>query len=1251
MVIGGDILANFANLTAALNLNIQNFAQNMRRASATANQFASNLQGQINAGLTDPAKKAKFEFKDVARIVQGILISKAFYGGLNAIRNATGAVWEFSQELEYAQMVYSNLFGSQALATEFINVLKDFSAVTPFTFKQSEDAAKRLLAYGIEYKNIMYVMQGVLAAATVQGNDAVIEPISRAFGQIYTKGRLMNEEMRQLAEAGIPAYEILREKLGLTQKQLQNLGKTAIPASVAINALVEGINERFSTTLQYASMTTKGIISNIKDNATMLFAGMFSPLTGMIKNALGQFGNFIAELRKIYELKGLGGVFERLIPPELQQEVRQLVANFQMLWQIIKTNLGSILKVLQYALVGLIKLFNALAPILIFVAGVFTALAKAITSNSTLMKGLTILVMAAAGAWLVYKTQAILAAATAGLIKIIVAAVKSLVIALNFVVAHPVWALLALGVGIFIALSGASEKFRNSVNNLFKGLYSLGGVDTSKTLLPESKKRASDLSKFNKALDGTGKGMDDLSKKAGKASKSLLSFDEVFSLKSPDEGNAADQWKDFMDGIGGGMDFSDMKIEMPDVGGIATDFIDNLIESLGGKDKLLAAGIGSLLGAAIGMIIGGPIGAKIGAVLGGLAGWFWPQVAKALGLTDVGTVALPIAAGLGTAIGFLVGGPLGAVIGTAIGALVGWIIDSITRGLEQGDWSKVGLPVGMGIGAAIGFLVGGPLGAAIGAAIGALVGWIVDMFVKGFTQGDWDVSGLSLGLGTGIGAAIGMIAGGPVGALIGAAIGALVGWIVGLIVDNWNAIANWFAGIGNWFAGVGKSIGDFFVGIGNGIAEFFGGIGQWFADGWNTISTFFSNLMTGIGNFFTSLGEGIVNVAKTIFQPVIDAAGAIWGAISPFLTDIWNGITTVFTDIFNAVSTVFTNLFNAISTVLGRILETAGNILGFIKDLFVKWGTDIWNAVSTKFGEIWTEVSTKMQDIWNTITEKLAGVWNTVSEKFQEIWNVVTEKLSGIWNTVSQKFQDIWNTVSTKLASVWSTVSQKFQDIWNTISTKLASIWSTVSEKFQAIWNVIKEKLSGAWNSVKEFFGNMCDSVKTKIGNMYDSVKTGIANIYNAFKNWISDLWSNVFGKFFDWIDSGIQKLREFFGLDSKAKNTDTSYATKAPTTNVTKGHAIGGVFNREHVARFAEGNKAEAIVPLENDTAMQPFVTAVADGLASVFMPMIAAMQGNNESQLRPLYVGTLIADERSLKELNRKMQVIQLEEDARRG
>lgn len=1180
-------MATFADLTAKLNLNIANFASNMQKASSQANKFAANLQGKINSGMFEPTKKAKFEFKDVARIVQGILISKAFYGGLNAIRSATDAVWSFSQQLEYAQMVYSNLFGSTALASEFINVLKDFAAVTPFAFSDAEAAAKRLLAYGIKYQNVMYVMQGVLAASTAQQNPAIIESVSRAMGQIYTKGRLMNEEMRQLAEAGIPAYEILREKLGLTQKQLQNLGDEAIPASTAINALVEGINEKFGGVLKQSSKTMTGLISNIKDNALMLISGVFTPLVNKIRGVLVTVESFVSSLRSIYDLKGLGGVFEKLIPPEMHEAVRTLIVNFMNLWAIIKSLIGSVFNFVKALLAGLIPVLNALLPIINAVLGVMAGLLQAITSNQKLMKGLVAVILACAAAWAIYKLQALAAAATTFVIKAITMAVRGLAIALNFIVAHPVWALLALGIGLFVGLTGASDKFAASIRKLFGNLTSLGKVDPSKILMPESKKRAADLNKFNDALSGTNDAMSDLASSTGnaaKAAKGLLGFDEVFSLKSPDTtdvGGIATDIDDLvsgLDGLGSDLDLSNLWGDT-DFGTVAQDFVNNLLQSLGGKEKLLSAGIGALLGGALGLIIGGPIGAKIGAAIGAFAGWFWPEVAKALGLTDVGTIALPIATVLGAAIGFLIGGPLGAAIGAGIGTLVGWIVDKITKGFETSDWTGVGLPIGIGIGAGIGFLVGGPLGALVGGAIGALVGWIVDMFIDGFTNGDWNPQALGGALGGGIGAAIGMCVGGPIGAAIGAAIGALIGWIVGLIVDNWDAITG-------WFANVGKSIGDFFSYVGKFFSDGFSNIGGWLSDTYSLISTKVSEFFAPVKKVF----DDIKGAISQVMSDILSAITVVWD-------DIKTAVSTVLTDIWTSVSIIWNDIKNAVSTVLGTIFETVSNIFGFIFDLIAKVLGDIQAKVSEVFG-----------NIASIIGEKVSVAFNTIKDLFGKIWSTISEKVSAALNTVR--------------------------------------------EVFQSIWNVIKEKLSGAWGSVKEFFGGMYNSVKEKISNMYTSVKEGIGNIYNTFKNWISNLWDNVFGKFFGWINDGIKKLREFFGLDEKAKSTDTGYTDTGDIVPKT-GHALGGIFNREHVARFAEGNKAEMSIPLENNAAMQPFVDAISNGIVSSLMPAMAAITGSSTSseQLPPLYVGTLVADERGLKELYRKFQVIEVQESARRG
>lgn len=1197
---------SFANLVANLNLNIQNFSSNLRKASQQADQFAANLRGQINGGLVETAKKSKFEFKDVARIVQGIMISKAFYGGLNAIRNCTTAVWEFSQELEYAKIAYSNLFEDTALAEEFINVLEDFAATTPFSFAQSEAAAKRLLAYGIEYKNVMYVMQGVLAASSMQNNPQVIESVSRAIGQIYTKGRLMNEEMRQLAEAGIPAYEILAEKLGLTQEQLQNLGDQAIPASTAINALIDGMTERFGGVVAASATTMQGIISNIKDNATMIVSGMFEPMYQAIKSVLYEFGQFLFALRQVYAMQGIGGVFEKIFPEELHGTLRQFAANIMILLQAVVRLAAAIGTVLRPVAEALLRVFNAFAPVLTIIINALAALIRIITDNATAMKILTAAIAAATTMWVLFKLKGLASAAVAGAISAISTALKGLSIMLTFVVAHPFWALMIGLGGLLVGLSGGFGKLSNAISGIFKSLTKIGGVDPDKLLLPSQEERANDLNKFNEALDGTSDSMDDLADSTGeatKAAKGLLSFDEVFKLNQPDEGTGGGgieipeiEIPDLGDlGTGGGLDS-----DMLDFSGFADDYVTKLIKAL--KEKIIGAGIGAIIGGLLGGALGGAKGAKLGMAIGALAGWFWDTLADKLGLSDTERVAWPIATGLGAVLGAIKGGPGGALIGAGIGALVGWIISEVSEGIETGDWTGVAQPVGIGLGAAIGKLMGHPI---IGAAVGALIGDIVDQFVKGFTTGEWDFNRLGLEIGTGLGAAIGMlvghpiiggaigalvgdiagqfitgfttgewnpqklglelgggigaaigfIAGGPGGAAIGAAIGALVGWIGGLIVDNWAAITEWASAL-------------------------IDSISTWLSDVYTTVSTWWNNTWTEITVWWTN----------------------VWTTFTTWLTTLWTDITTWLTNLW-------TN--------------------------FATWCSDVWTELTTWLDNLWTDITTWCDNVWTNFTTWLTNLGTNISTWCTNVWTNFTTWLANLWNSITAWCTNVWNNVTTWLNNLWNSVTTWFNNLWNTVTTWLANLWNNI-----VTW------LNNIWNSVVSWFSNIVSSVAGWFSNLYSITANGLSNIWSKIMNWISDLWNAIWNK----LTSIASKVNNWWNNLWSGKSANVNINTNTSGRGAQGGHAVGGVFNREHVARFAEGNKAEAIIPLETESAMQPFVDAVSNGLTASLMPLVANISGGQQ-QLQPLYVGTLIADERSLRELERKMQVIRMQETKRRG
>jgi tape measure domain-containing protein len=1375
-------MASFADLIANLNLNITNFASGLKQASSLASSFASSLSGKINSGMTDPAKKAGVQFKDVSRIVQGILISQAFYAGLNVIKQCTTAVWDFSTSLEYSKVAYATLFNSVSEATEFTNVLQDYAAKTPFTFQQTTDAAKMLLAYGTKAKNVMYEMNGVLDASAITGNAQTVESVARAFGQITTKGRLMNEEMRQLTDAGIPAYSILQEKLGLTQKQLQNLAKNEIDSNTALNALVSGLEERYGNAAKATALTITGLISNITDDFKSLGASLFTPVTNGIRTMLKGIEAAMTSMVTIYGTKGLGGVFEAIIPKGMQGAVRQLIAEFMELGNIAKV-LGSALKnLLGATLTGIVNVLNIILPVLIPVFDILARVLQAITANKTAMAILSDVLGVCAIAWALFAQKALLGFILKPLITTIkdtAAALARLAIAL---VENPIITVLGL---IFVALAAvtlSSTAAGQALKNMFKQLTAVSGVNPDKILLPSQTKRTADLSKFNQALKSTKTNMDDVAKSTKKAADGLQSFDEVYQLNETDTGTAAAtpvDTSDLTDGLnlgnGSGLDLSSLMPTTADFMKFGKDFVDTLWGSV--KNMLLSAGIGAgigaVLGAIIGGIFGGPggaiLGAKIGALVGAIVGTFWstlttPQkwsvgIGASAGAILGGIIGTLIAPGLGTAIG--------AGLGTAIGGAIGYFWSSLTTPQK---W-KVG--IGGGVGAVVGGIVGTillpGLGTAIGIALGAGVGSAIGYFWDNIVGWFKSSTGTGAGIGAIIGGIIGTIICPGLGTALGAALGGGIGGVIGYF---WKNIVGWFKSSTGTGAGIGAIIGGIIgtvicPGLGTALGAALGGtLGGVIGNFWPQISQFFVNVKNTVGDFFTkTIPNWAGSVGTTISGPFIKAKDWVvgaWGKLASWFD------TTVFTPVKGIATSVASKISGAWTSAVGTIQKGWDAVSGWfntniftpIHDVGVSvlntfvgaWVLGAgaiqtgWTKVSGWFGEhVWKPIkdaATTAKD-WigarfNDAKTNVQGAWTTVSSWWDKnVWGNIQNgaatakdwigtkfgeaktNLANAWTTVSGWWDtNVWGNIQkgattakdwigtkfgeakTKLATAWSTVSGWWDtNVWTNIKkgattakdwigtkfgeakTKLSTAWGTVSGWWDTnVWSNIKKGattakdwigtkfgeaktgLSTAWGTVSGWWDtNVWTNIKKGattaggwIGTKLDAAKTALTKAWNGIGTWFDvHVWTPIWkgaSQLFGWIGDGIKGLQGFLTqlADLGAKITGQKTSTGKSTITA---HATGGVFNKEHIATFAEQNKPEAIIPLSTEAGMAPFVNAVTNGVITALAAMQQVNKTTQSSGDQPLIIqaGMVFADERSLRQLNRKLQVIQASESKR--
>ena len=1243
--------------------NAQKTAQNTSGAATGANKAANNAKR-----LSNNLQSASTFATNVKHILEGIVISQSFYRLLGIVRNLVSNANQFMTYMEQSAISFKYLVDSAENANSFLTALQDFAVSSPLDMQGATKSARMLMTMGVEAENTVGVLRVLTDAAVVAGGDLEdsIYRISLALGQMLQSGTVKAQEIRQLVNANIPIFEILQKELGLTANQVANIGKMGVNSATAVNAILHGLQKRFQGASRDMQKSLTGALSACKDSFYVLYniamQDPFKALRGKVV-ALSEALQYLAQVARHF---GMGGVFEAIVPEWLQPFIRNVIGALKQLGYALKYVALIAKDLFGAAFVELIQIFSLiLPPITIFLNALLQLVHYLLQTypvlRYVLAAFLTFSILTKIGAivaWF-WKIMGL------GKICIMVASwVKTLMKALAWLaavmVAHPAVLVFTLIAGAALVATGAIQKLINKLGELFamigvkwaKMNKTLNeklniGYDPNKILQPVDKKDQDNADKYNGTLKNIASSFEDVGDKANKAGKKIKqnfnqSFDEVYTI-NPKQGVANDLGLgdigniDLSDTIGQLDDFNAKLGELGkfDFSGWDQNFMDEwgkMWQRI--KDYLSRFGLGALLAGLLTTLLTGNPWLGLAAALAAL---FWPAIAEKLGLTkDQGQKIL------GAALGALLGATIAKIMGkglftgtlwAGIGALIfAGLWPAIQEYIDSGDWRKAIKALdftlfGAGIGALIGNMVGGPIGAIIGSLIGGFIGNGLEGGIDAFVNGDsWQqiIQGFNwTSLGMGIGSLIGMCLAGPLGAAIGAAIGGLSGFIADEIADvlasidgDWDIAGDAFklwgqdiatafkeglfgeGGLFGWSTEIFKFAGEFFEDIEDAFDQ-----GDWARIGKDILLGIINGLLGAITFIFEPIGR--------LFRAIFDAVCAVFGIHSPaeemkpigknILIGLLEGLVDTITSIPTYIAEVGGALISAMGNWFVGIGEKVTGWLSGAKTAIGTWVTETGDKVST-----WvTDRATDFTSFASTTKEKIGNWATSTKEKFGSWITSTKEKISG-WVTDNKTKISTWaNDTKTKISS-WSTDTKAKISTWATDTVgRISSWWTNCKNKFDSFKGIS--------------FTSWCSST------------------LNTLSNWASNVWSTIKDK----IGNAVSKVKEFLGLSNKNSSISVNLSGGSA------GHATGGVFNREHWAKFAEGDKAEAIIPLENDSAMQPFVDAVANGLTASLGPLLAGMQDNQ--QLQPLYVGTLIADESSLKELERKMEVIRIQENRR--
>jgi len=146
-------------------------------------------------------------------------------------------------------------------------------------------------------------------------------------------------------------------------------------------------------------------------------------------------------------------------------------------------------------------------------------------------------------------------------------------------------------------------------------------------------------------------------------------------------------------------------------------------------------------------------------------------------------------------------------------------------------------------------------------------------------------------------------------------------------------------------------------------------------------------------------------------------------------------------------------------------------------------------------------------------------------------------------------------------------------------------------------WSPLWQGLDTAGEKLTEFkelcstsFLAVVDDARTNMRRVEFEVETGAQGVYEGLSTWIGNAVSYA-GSQFDALVarvSGAMQRAKQAVWDATPTPIQNGLTWVSDKLSLTGGHANGGIFNQEHIARFAEGGRAEAVIPLDSSMRSQ---------------------------------------------------------------
>jgi tape measure domain-containing protein len=212
---------------------------------------------------------------------------------ISPMKDAAEEGIRFNMLIESAEIGFEGITGGAKESARYVKQLTDFAAANPiFNTQGTVRAARMMSIFGFETRKTTDYLKAwgsAIAAGTGSLDEDKLQGVVTAFGQMRSKGKVSAEEMNQLAERGIPAWEMLSKAIGKTTAETMKLAEQGkLRGDAAVDAITATMNQdpRFAGAADKFAKTLEGRFLQLQDLREVASARATKGLFGSMNRTL-----------------------------------------------------------------------------------------------------------------------------------------------------------------------------------------------------------------------------------------------------------------------------------------------------------------------------------------------------------------------------------------------------------------------------------------------------------------------------------------------------------------------------------------------------------------------------------------------------------------------------------------------------------------------------------------------------------------------------------------------------------------------------------------------------------------------------------------------------------------------------------------------------------------------------------------------------------------------------------------------------